>query len=257
MLTDLIASSNASALPRLILASQSPRRRDIFETNLGFTCSCVKKSDALASGDTTEEKQSSTAGAVVEIIPSDYEENLDKRTYYNSNSVHQYPVDTSGHKAESVLTSLSLLHSSSASSRPTLVVAVDTVVVRDNVILEKPKSKADAVEMVASMGGQTVAVVSGVTLLGYYYTPNGEQVEFMKQYHASTAVKFLDSIPDECVAAYVETGEPLDKAGGFGIQGLGSSLIEKIDGCFFNVMGLPISVALELRKFMQLTNPTA
>jgi septum formation protein len=84
------------------------------------------------------------------------------------------------------------------------------------------------------LNGKTHKVYTGVSLV----KRNG--VEFqVKSFYEMTDVKFA-AVSDETIRGYVESGEPLDKAGGYGIQGLGSSLVESINGCYFNVMGFPV-----------------
>ncbi len=115
-----------------------------------------------------------------------------------------------------------------------LVIGSDTVVVCGKAVLGKPGSKAEATEMLSGLAGRWHHVVTGVAVQAL---PSGQ---FIKSC-AVTAVKFRSSIEQE-IKAYVETGHPLDKAGAYGIQELGSLLVEKIDGCYFNVVGLPLTV---------------
>lgn len=115
-----------------------------------------------------------------------------------------------------------------------LVIGSDTVVVCGKAVLGKPGSKAEALEMLTGLAGRWHHVVTGVAVQAL---PLGK---FIKSC-AVTAVKFRSSIEQE-IKAYVETGHPLDKAGAYGIQELGSLLVEKIDGCYFNVVGLPLTV---------------
>ncbi|MEG1999906.1 MAG: Maf family protein [Evtepia sp.] len=121
-----------------------------------------------------------------------------------------------------------------------LVIAADTVVVMGNRILGKPDSKKEAFQMLASLSGKSHLVYTGVTL---------QQGETVLTQGSVTEVKFrrlnLLEIKD-----YVETREPYDKAGGYGIQGMGALFVEEIHGDFYNVMGLPLHlVNLMLREF--------
>lgn len=111
-----------------------------------------------------------------------------------------------------------------------LVIGADTIVVVDGRILGKPRDTSDAAGMLASLGGRTHQVYSGIAVIR-------EGVEH-------TAVECTDvtfrPLSDEIVSRYIATGEPMDKAGAYAIQGRGSVLIESIEGCYFNVVGLPI-----------------
>lgn len=112
----------------------------------------------------------------------------------------------------------------------TLVIAADTVVVRDGVILGKPADPAQAEEMLGSLSGRTHAVYTGVTVC------RGDQ----RMTHAERTEVTFRTVTAEEIHQYVQTGEPLDKAGAYGIQGLGALLVEGIRGDYHNVVGLPV-----------------
>lgn len=120
-----------------------------------------------------------------------------------------------------------------------LVVAGDTVVVLDGEILGKPADAEEGVAMLMALSGRTHTVVSGLAVA----FPNGTtQAGVM-----NTEVTF--SAFDEATAlAYVDTGEPMDKAGAYGIQGLGSTLVKEISGDYHTVVGLPIPLFLDLLR---------
>lgn len=111
-----------------------------------------------------------------------------------------------------------------------LVLSADTVVALDGAILGKPRDRAEAEAMLTALSGRTHQVYTGVTLL-----QDGRRLTE----HEVTAVTFRPLSPEE-IAAYVSTGEPMDKAGAYGIQGLGALLVERLEGDYFNVMGLPL-----------------
>ena len=113
------------------------------------------------------------------------------------------------------------------------VLGADTMVFRDGVLLGKPEDEEQAFEMVRSLSGRWHTVYGGVALL---WPSRGLSFSFAE----ATRVKFRN-LPDHEIRAYIATEEPMDKAGAYGIQGQGCVLIEKIEGCYFNVMGLPIS----------------
>ena len=112
-----------------------------------------------------------------------------------------------------------------------LVLSADTVVALDGAILGKPRDRAEGEAMLTALSGRTHQVYTGVTLL-----QDGRRLTE----HEVTAVTFRPLSPGE-IAAYVSTGEPMDKAGAYGIQGLGALLVERLEGDYFNVMGLPLS----------------
>lgn len=111
------------------------------------------------------------------------------------------------------------------------VIAADTVVVLDNQILGKPKDAADAVRMLTELSGRTHKVLTGVAV-----SFQGRQLAEV----CETEVIFRTLTTAE-IADYVATGEPLDKAGAYGIQGRGAVFVEKINGCYNNVVGLPLT----------------
>ena len=117
-----------------------------------------------------------------------------------------------------------------------LVLGADTTVVARDEVLEKPLDAADALRMLRKLQGRTHQVVTSIALVA------GETV------HQATDVTnvVFRRMDDAFLEAYVGTGEPMDKAGAYGIQGYGAALVERIDGDFFSVMGLPIRLVLEL-----------
>jgi septum formation protein len=121
-----------------------------------------------------------------------------------------------------------------------VILAADTIVSYQNQIFGKPKNKDKAFSMLKKLSGNTHEVFTGV----YIASKNKERV-FVEE----TKVQFWD-LSDEDIYSYIQSGEPYDKAGGYGIQGMGSLLVKKIDGDYFNVVGLPISKCVrELRSF--------
>lgn len=116
-----------------------------------------------------------------------------------------------------------------------LVIGADTVVSLEENILGKPKSEAEAVEMLGKLQGNEHRVFTGVTLIG---RKDGE--EFCKTFSECTVVKFY-TMTEEEIRWYVSTLEPMDKAGAYGIQGLGARFVECIRGDYNNVVGLPIA----------------
>jgi septum formation protein len=125
-----------------------------------------------------------------------------------------------------------------------LVISADTIVVLNNEILEKPDDKEHAEEILKKLSGKTHKVITGF----------GVSVHSRRKSlyaYETTKVTFRD-LTDIEIEAYCKTGEPFDKAGGYGAQGIGSMIIEKVDGCFFNVVGLPLSKFYTIiRQFLE------
>jgi septum formation protein len=113
-----------------------------------------------------------------------------------------------------------------------IVLGADTIVVLDGEVLEKPEDAADAFAMLSKLSGREHAVITGICLLH----PGGAVVDA-----ETTRVRFARLEARE-IEDYVASGEPRDKAGAYAIQGLASKFVERIDGCYFNVMGLPLAL---------------
>ena len=116
------------------------------------------------------------------------------------------------------------------------VLGADTTVTLDNHILGKPEDAADAARMLRLLSGRTHRVITGVALV----TADDAEVAV-----EDTAVRFL-ALSDEEIAAYVATGESMDKAGAYAIQGRAARWIPRIEGCYFNVVGLPLALVSKL-----------
>jgi septum formation protein len=118
-----------------------------------------------------------------------------------------------------------------------LVLSADTMVLLGDRILGKPRDPAEALEMLRALNARTHEVVTGVALA------RDGKVEASDS--ASSRVTFA-RVPEAFLKAYAASPEPLDKAGAYAIQGQGARLVEKVDGCFYNVMGLPIQLTLRI-----------
>jgi septum formation protein len=123
-----------------------------------------------------------------------------------------------------------------------VIIAADTLGVLDGRVLGKPRDEGEAGDMLGMLSGQCHTVVTGYTILD---TETGKSIS-----KAVETKVYFRKLNREEIGAYVKTGEPLDKAGAYAIQGLGALLVKKIDGDYYNVMGLPLSsLVRELKRF--------
>ncbi len=157
-------------------------------------------------------------GLKFKIVPSSVREDMDYRE-----------------NPEEIVTALALQKARDVARRVRngLVIGADTVVLLEREILGKPASAENAREMLFKLSGKEHRVLTGVALA----EASGKRTE--KQGLEITHVKFRELNRQE-IFSYVATGEPLDKAGAYGIQGKGAVFVEKINGCYFNVVGLPL-----------------
>lgn len=175
---------------RIILASKSPRRKEILDN----------------------------IGVKYEIVESNFEETMD---------VSKSPEDIVRYlaykKAEDVASRI---------KGEALVIGADTLVVYNSQMLGKPKDNEDAFKMLKMLSGKWHSVYTGICVM------NSSSWEYSVDYECSR-VKIRE-LSDKNILNYIECGEPSDKAGSYAIQGRGSLLVEKIEGCYFNVVGLPV-----------------
>jgi septum formation protein len=137
-------------------------------------------------------------------------------------------------KAEAVYRELT--NASPGPEKNLAVLGADTTVTLDNAILGKPEDAADAARILRLLSGRTHRVITGIALVTAKRTEVAAEV---------TAVRFL-TLSDEDIAGYVASGEPMDKAGAYAIQGHAARWIPRIEGCYFNVMGLPLALVCSL-----------
>ena len=119
-----------------------------------------------------------------------------------------------------------------------IIVGSDTVVVLDGEILGKPVDEADAERMLSRLQGRVHRVFTGVACID---AGNGKSLVHYRQNELT-----IKELSDATIRAYVKTGEPSDKAGSYAIQGIGASLVDRIEGCYFNVVGLPLSLLSDM-----------
>jgi septum formation protein len=119
-----------------------------------------------------------------------------------------------------------------------IIIAADTIVVLDGAILEKPKDAEDAKKMLRTLCGRTHTVISAIALT------EDERVDLRTEETKVT----MKAFSEEEIEAYVATGEPMDKAGAYAAQGVGAFIIERVEGCFYNVVGLPLSLLYDMLR---------
>lgn len=193
---------------QLILASGSPRRRELFERFWGRD-----RFKVLAPN--YDESQ----------VPIEIRENPHALTRY-----------LSAGKLQALREQFTLPDSCVA-------VAADTVVVLDEHILGKPTDQASAADMLSRLSGKTHEVRTGLSVM----LLQAPDELIILQAVETTCVRFAP-LDEQIIRWYVSTGEPMDKAGAYGIQGHGAALIESIDGCYYNVMGLPVYRLMDLLR---------
>lgn len=159
-------------------------------------------------------------------IPSDADETFD-----NNRSPEQNVISTAYKKAKQV-------YDSNVIADDTIVIGVDTIVVCDGQVFTKPNDRADAYRMIAMYSGRTHSVLSGVSLIS-----NKQTLTFCEQ----SQVTFIDLSAEE-IETYLATNEPYDKAGAYGIQGMAGLFVQRIEGCYYNIMGLPISALYRILR---------
>lgn len=186
---------NTSEARRIILASTSPRRRELVASlHLPF-----------------------------EVIPS-----LADETVEEGWKPERIVTELAKRKAEAVY------HLLETEQRGGVIIGSDTIVVRDGTVLGKPADKKEAADMLRSLQGRTHEVFSGIACMDS--TTGKSLVNYKK------TIVTMREMKEEEVLAYADTGEGLDKAGAYAIQGLGATIVTGIEGCYFNVVGLPLSL---------------
>lgn len=223
MILELLPALNAR---RIVLASGSPRRVELL-TNLGLSFTKV---------------------------PSTFPEDLDKSTF---DTPADYVIENARRKAMEVynrLTAEGGLAGSGLDGLPDVVIGSDTVVVKGTTILEKPPTTDEAHRVLMSLSGGSCDVFSGVAVVVRPWwategtsgagdrvaTGAGGDGELMVDTFSERSEVHFAELNDALIKAYVATGEPMDKAGGFGIQGTASCFIKGMTGCYANVIGFPV-----------------
>lgn len=162
-----------------------------------------------------------------EVVVSDFDED----SVEFKGDVEDYVKTLARGKAQSV---------ASQANKDSIIIAADTIVVIDGKILGKPKNENDAYNMLKLLSNKVHRVYSGIAVIN---TAN----DVMKNESIFTEVKFSE-LTHEDIINYINSKEPLDKAGAYGIQGLGALFVEKINGCYYNVVGLPLNLLNKIMK---------
>ncbi|XP_068126048.1 probable bifunctional dTTP/UTP pyrophosphatase/methyltransferase protein [Hyperolius riggenbachi] len=190
---------------RVVLASASPRRQDIL----------------------------SNVGLRFEVVPSWFKETLDKSLF---SAPHEYAVETAKQKALEVAKRMHMKHLKT----PDIVIGADTIVTLEDAILEKPLDKQDAYNMLSRLSGKEHSVFTGVAIVHCRSQEDNQLETDIIDFYEETKVRFAD-LSEDLLWEYIDSGEPLDKAGGYGIQSLGGMLVESVHGDFLNVVGFPLN----------------
>ena len=183
------------------------------------------KTIILASASPRRKELLEKIGLIFKVEPSNYEEDMPLRL-----EPHEFARKLSLEKARAV----------AVRRTNSIVIAADTFVVFDGRILGKPHTERDAREMLQTISGNYHSVITGFSIID-----TGTNKILSKSVETKVYIKALTSAEIE---SYAKSGEPLDKAGAYAIQGLGSVFVEKIDGDYYNVVGLPLSALTEALK---------
>ena len=183
----------------------------------------------LASGSPRRRELLGALGLTFDVRPADIDESA-----LPGEAADAYVARLAAAKADAVAAD----HPRPAGERIALVIAADTVVVSDGALLGKPRDAAENLAYLERLAGRTHEVLTGHCLLC------GDRRESVVR---TTAVTFRDLTADER-QRYVATGEGFDKAGGYAIQGIGASLVDRIDGCYFNVVGLSVPAVVSAAR---------
>lgn len=162
-----------------------------------------------------------------DVVISDFDE---EKVIFDGN-IEAYVMELAYGKANDVLSKV---------AEDSVIIAADTIVVHNGEVLGKPKNSEHAFKMLKLLSGNVHRVYSAVVVINMLNKQMEKQCLF-------TEVKFSELTEKE-IMEYIKTGEPLDKAGAYGIQGLGGLFVERINGCYYNVVGLPLNLLNKMLK---------
>ena len=181
----------------------------------------------LASGSPRRKEILSELGAEIKIITADVDENS------NETDPEKLAQELAQKKGLAVYQKL-LAQNALELSCP--IISADTIVFCDDEIMGKPKDRADAYRMLKKLSGKAHTVTTGICIVK----------DGIPHSSFSTTKVFVDTLTDDEINAYINSGDPFDKAGSYGIQGIFSKHVSKIEGCYFNVVGLPVNALSKL-----------
>ncbi len=187
----------------------------------------------LASSSPRRQELIRSLGLPVRIIPSDADETVDEE--WNPAKIVETLAER---KAFAVIGSLP------KEERKGVVIGSDTIVVLNGRVFGKPKDEADAADMLSMLQGRDHEVFSGVALID---AVGGRKLTS----HRVTRV-WMKRLDAERIRRYISTGEPKDKAGAYAIQGIGATIVDRIEGDYFNVVGLPLSMVSDMLEEMDI-----
>jgi septum formation protein len=208
-------------MARLVLASASPRRRELLtQAGFSFEVRPAHVNEDVRGGEDPVAYVTRLAREKAEAV-------------FNALASHPGSEHTAPHPTDENLSVGTPDPGHPEFNRnDLLVLGADTTVTLDGQILGKPVDADDAKRMLGMLAGRTHRVITGVAVVSAQRTEVAAEV---------TAVRFREISAEE-IAAYVASGEPMDKAGAYGIQGLAAKWIPRIEGCYFNVVGLPLAL---------------
>ena len=182
----------------------------------------------LASASPRRQELLRNARFVFKVVPAEVSEDL-----LDNEAPDEYTKRLALDKARAIYSKLA-----GANADPLYVLGADTTVVADEHVLGKPADEHDAARMLRLLSGRTHQVITGVALVGEDFEDVRCEI---------TQVTFA-VLSEEEVQDYVATGEPMDKAGAYGIQSMASRWIPRVDGCYFNVVGLPVQLVYRMMR---------
>lgn len=186
----------------------------------------MKKNIILASASPRRAEILKTLGYDFLVIPSDIDEDI------SESDPEEFVMKLAKNKALYV-----------AKNNQGLIISADTIVVLADQILGKPKDEADAKKTLKMLSGNKHSVYTGICVLDTYSN------KILCDYEKTEV--YFDYMSDLEIGEYIKTGEPMDKAGAYGIQGKACKYINRIEGCYFNVMGLPASKLYKMLKSIE------
>jgi len=213
LLLSKLGSLSKDGPVRLILASQSPRRREILDM-MGLANRYTVTFSPLDEASLQMELANHPS-----ISPPTYAQKL-AESKARALALHMVKEETDGGHHDS-----------------SFILGSDTIVDKGGCILEKPKNEQDAKRMLKMLSGTWHEVHTGVAI--YKVNHGTDEIDLVSSFTETAKVKFT-TLSDEDIHAYIQTGEPMDKAGAYGIQGIGGQMVERMEGDFVAVMGLPM-----------------